>query len=225
LPPQERAALLEGRWDVVDVPGAIFGDQLKDAREHGRIRSVPVQPEAPLNTVWDLGVGDATAIWLWQRIGSEVHCVGYFEDSGEGLPYYVARIKDFATRHNATFDEHYAPPDIAVREFSSGMSRVETARQHGISFHVLAPSGLEDGIHAARMLFPRVYFDEKECAAGIDALTHYRRDYNGRLGEFKPTPVHDWASHGADAFRYLAIASGQESGGWKPLSKPHLAIV
>jgi hypothetical protein len=225
LPPQERAALLEGRWDVVDVPGAIFGDQLKDAREHERIRSVPVQPEAPLNTVWDLGIGDATAIWLWQRIGSEVHCVGYVEDSGEGLPYYVGRIKEFATQHGATFGEHYAPPDIAVREFSSGMSRVETARQHGIAFHVLPPSGLEDGIHAARMLFPRVYFDEKACAAGIDALTHYRRDYNGRLGEFKPTPVHDWASHGADAFRYLAIASGQESGGWKPLSKPHLAIV
>jgi len=225
LPAQERAALLEGRWDVVEVPGAIYGDQIRDAREANRIRSVPVQPETPLHTAWDLGVGDATAIWLWQRIGSEIHCVGYVEDSGEGLPYYIGRLKEFATQHRCTFGEHYAPPDIAVREFSSGMSRIETARQHGISFHALPQSGLEDGIHAARMLFPRVYFDAEGCAAGIEALTHYRRDYNARLGEFKPTPVHDWSSHGADAFRYLALAAGQDSTEWKPMGKPKLAIV
>lgn len=96
LPPQERAALLDGRWDVVDIPGAIYRDQLADARKDGHIRSVPVQPEAALNSAWDLGIGDATAIWLWQRIGSEIHCVHYIEDSGEGMPYYIGRIKDFA---------------------------------------------------------------------------------------------------------------------------------
>lgn len=225
LPPQERAALLEGRWDVVDVPGAIYGDQIKDAREKGRIRHVPVQIEAPVNTAWDLGVGDATAIWLWQSIGSEIHCVGYIEDSGEGLPYYTERLREFKAREHCAFGEHIAPPDIAVREFASGASRIETARSHGIDFRVLGKSGLEDGIHAARMLFPRVYFDAERCEPGIDALTHYRRDYNGRLGAFKPTPVHDWASHGADAFRYLALGAGSVSGGWKDAPAPKIAIV
>lgn len=225
LPPQERAALLEGRWDVVDVPGAIYGDQIKDARLANRIRSVPVQPEAPVHTAWDLGVGDATAIWLWQIIGSEIHCVAYVEDSGEGLPYYIDRLKEFKTVHRCTLGEHWAPPDIAVREFSSGLSRVETARQHGIEFRVLGKSGLEDGIHAARMLFPRVYFDEAGCAAGIEALTNYRRDYNARLGEFKASPVHDWASHGADAFRYLALAQDKAGAKWQPIKYPKLAIV
>lgn len=225
LPPQERAALLDGRWDVVDVPGAIYGDQVKDARAEGRICTVPAQPEAPLNTAWDLGVGDATAIWLWQKIGAEIHCVGYIEDSGEGLPYYVAKIKAFCEAHHCAFGEHTAPHDIAVREFASGLSRVDTARQHGITFRVLPQSGLEDGIHATRMLFPRVYFDEKGCAAGIEALTNYRRDYNARLSEYKPTPVHDWSSHGADAFRYLALSVGSAKNDWKPLKYPKLGIV
>jgi hypothetical protein len=64
---------------------------------------------------------------------------------------------------------------------------------------------IEDGIHAARMLFPRCYFDAERCKAGLEALQHYKRDYNTRLNEFKAVPVHDWASHAADAFRYLAV--------------------
>lgn len=226
LPLQERAALLEGRWDVVEVPGAILADQLRDARAGGRIRQVPVQIEAPVHTTWDLGVGDATAIWLWQRIGGEIHAVGYIEDSGEGLPYYAGRLKTWALEHRATFGVHYAPHDIAVREFSSGVSRIETARQHGIAFEMVPNIGLEDGIHAARMLFPRVYFDAEACEAGIDSLTHYRRDYNARLSEYKATPVHDWASHGADAFRYLALVADRQSNtGWVKAPAPKLAIV
>lgn len=222
LPPQERAALLDGRWDVVDVPGAIFGDQIKDARIHNRIRSVPYQPESPVNTSWDLGVGDATAIWCWQRIGSEIHVIDYHEASGEGLPYYAGVLK----AKGYTFGEHYAPHDIAVREFSTGMSRIETARSHGITFFPLKMMGIEDGIHAARMIFPRCYFDEVKCAAGIEALVHYRRDYNGRLGEFKATPVHDWASHGADAFRYLSqSASIDQSDFMRRRAQPKMAIV
>lgn len=226
LPLQERAALLEGRWDVVDVPGAIYSDQLREAREKGRIRSVPVQPEAPVHTAWDLGVGDATAIWLYQRIGGEIHCVEYIEDSGEGLPYYVARLKAWAQDHKVSFGDHWAPHDIAVREFSSGLSRLETARAHGINFKTVPKAELEDGIHAGRMLFPRTYFDAEHCSAGVDALTHYRRDYNARLSEFKATPVHDWASHGADAFRYLAlVADSSGSDTWAKAPQAKIAIV
>jgi len=226
LPAQERAALLEGRWDVVDVPGAIYGDQLREARERGRIRSVPVQPEAPVHTAWDLGVGDATAIWLYQRIGGEIHCVGYIEDSGEGLPYYIARLKAWALDHHVSFGDHWAPHDIAVREFSSGLSRLETARSHGINFKTVPKTDLEDGIHAARMLFPRTYFDTEACSAGVDALTHYRRDYNARLSEFKATPVHDWASHGADAWRYLALVADKSGGDtWAKAAAARIAIV
>ena len=222
LPPQERAALLDGRWDVVDVPGAIYGDQVKESRLHNRIRSVPYQPESPVHTTWDLGVGDATAIWFWQRIGGEIHVIDYHEASGEGIPYYAGVLK----AKGYVYGDHHAPHDIGVREFSTGVSRIDTARQHGVTFQPLKIMGLEDGIHAARMLFPRCYFDETKCAAGIEALTHYRRDYNGRLGEFKATPVHDWASHGADAFRYLSQAAAVDRSDFmRPRAQPKMAIV
>lgn len=226
LPPQERAALLDGRWDVVDVPGAIYREQLHDAHVNERIRLVPVQIEAPVHTAWDIGVGDATAIWLWQRIGAEVHIVGYIEDSGNGLPYYIAKLKEWAIQRRAVFGTHFGPHDLNNREFSSGMGRIETARAHGIEFTVLPRGEIEDGIHAARMLFPRCYFDARGCEHGIGALTHYRRDYNQRLGEFKATPVHDWSSHGADAFRYLAMAYNRAAPkSSAPIKYPKLAII
>lgn len=191
-----------------------------------RIRRVPVQSESPVHTAWDIGIGDSTAIWLWQRIGAEVHLVGYMEDSGNGLPYYAAKLKDWAVRQRAVFGSHYGPHDLAQREFSSGMGRVDTAREHGIEFVVLPRTEIEDGIHAARMLFPRCYFDADACEAGVSALTHYRRDYNQRLGEFRATPVHDWSSHGADAFRYLAMAYNRSSPrAREPIKYPKLGII
>jgi hypothetical protein len=76
----------------------------------------------------------------------------------------------------------------------------------GIRFSVCPNVPLEDGTHAARLLLPRCWFDATRCRAGLEALQHYRRDFNTRLNEFKATPVHDWASHRADAFRYLAVS-------------------
>lgn len=226
LPPQERAALLDGRWDVVDVPGAIYREQMQDAHASGRVRRVPVQIESPVHTAWDIGVGDSTAIWLWQRIGAEVHVVGFLEDSGNGIPHYAQTLKAWALKHRAAFGTHYGPHDLAQREFSTGMGRLDTAREHGLEFVVLPRADLEDGIHTARMLFPRCYFDAEACEAGLEALMHYRRDYNQRLGEFKATPVHDWSSHGADAFRYLAQAYNRAAPkSREPIKYPKLGIV
>ncbi len=185
------------------VKGAIYATELEAARSAGRIASVPVDPVLPVDTAWDLGVGDATAIWFVQRLRSgEVRVIDYYEASGEGLPHYaqVLRAKGY------TYGEHVAPHDILVKEFSGdGRSRLEVARSLGIRFVVAPRLGLEDGIHAARMLLPLCWVDATRCAEGLEALQHYRRDYNQRLDEFKATPVHDWASHAADAFRYLAV--------------------
>ncbi len=184
------------------IKGAIYGDQLAAARLSNRLTRVPIDPVLPVETVWDLGVGDATSIWFVQSLRTgEVRLVDYYEASGEGLPHYaeVLRSKGYA------YGTHWAPHDIQVRELGSGRSRLETAASLGIKYSVVPNVPIEDGIHAARMMFPRCWFDETKCAAGIEALLHYRRDYNTRLNEFKTTPVHNWASHGADAFRYLAL--------------------
>lgn len=184
------------------VKGAIYAAELDHARTAQRICAVPMDPVLPVDTDWDLGVGDSTAIWFSQSLRSgEVRLIDYYEASGEGLPHYAQVL----TNKGYTYGQHWAPHDIAVRELGSGRSRLETAGSLGIRFNICPNIPIEDGIHAARMLFPRCYFDAQKCKPGLEALQHYRRDYNTRLNEFKPTPVHDWSEHGASAFRYLAV--------------------
>lgn len=190
------------------VKGAIFAKELERAREDGRVTRVPYDPVLPVDTDWDLGIGDHTAIWFSQSTkGGEVRLIDYYEASGEGFPHFVTMLRE----RGYAYGKHWAPHDIQVRELSSGRSRLEVAKTQGITFQVTprlhgeVGQEVEEGIHAARMLFVRCWFDETRCRAGIEALQHYRRDYNQRLNEFKATPVHDWASHGADAFRGLAV--------------------
>lgn len=190
------------------VKGAIFAKELEAARTGKRITTVPYDPSLPVDTDWDLGIGDAMAIWFSQSLRSgEVRLIDFYESSGEGFPHYVQVLAS----KGYVYGKHWAPHDIQVRELSSGRSRLEVAASQGIKFQVTprihgeVGNEVEEGIHAARMLFPRCWFDAERCKAGIEALMHYRRDYNQRLEEFKATPVHDWASHAADAFRGLAV--------------------
>jgi len=163
---------------------------------------VPHGPTLRVDTWWDLGIADATSIWFTQDAGREIHVIDYYEAEGEGLPHY-AHVLD---RKGYLYGRHVAPHDIAVRELGSGRSRLETARQLGIRFETAKQMDLEDGIHATRVLFPRMWFDAVKCKVGLEALGRYRRAYNRTLGEYTERPVHDRASHAADALRTLGIA-------------------
>ena len=189
------------------VKGAIYADQLETARTDGRICPVPYDPALPVDTDWDLGMGDATAIIFSQSLRSgELRLIDFVEASGEGLQYYANVL---GTRPYV-YGTHWAPHDIAVRELGTGKSRLEVAAGFGLKFAVTprvtgGASEVEDGIHAARLLWSRCWFDEVKTRPLVEALQHYRRDYNTRLGEFRATPVHDWSSHAADAFRGVAV--------------------
>jgi len=185
------------------VKGAVFADELRRAREGKRVREVPYDRMALVDTYWDLGIGDSTAIWFVQQVGSEIRLIDYYENSGVGLDHYagVLRSKGYS------YGSHVGPHDIEVRELGSGRSRKEIAQEMGVNFEVAPNLKLEDGINAARLIFDRCYFDENKCKQGLEALMNYRWDYNTRIDEFKPVPVHDWASHGSDAFRMLAVRS------------------
>lgn len=191
------------------VKGSIYAREIEQARLEKRITQVPYDPSLPVDTDWDLGIGDAMAVWFSQtaRGSGQVRLIDYLEASGEGFPWYASAL----SKKGYTYGQHWAPHDIAVRELGTGKSRLEVAASFGLRFEVtpriMATVGqeVEEGIHAARMLFPRCWFDAVKCQRGIEALTHYRRDYNQRLGEFKTSPVHDAASHGADAFRGLSV--------------------
>jgi phage terminase large subunit len=207
MTPDEYAQEFECSFEAA-VKGAIYAKELEAAREAGRVTVVPYDPALPVDTDWDLGIGDAMAIWFSQSTRSgEIRLIDYHEASGEGFPYYCRVLSE----KGYVYGKHWAPHDIQVRELSSGRSRLEVAASQGIRFEVTPrlqsteAGEVEEGIHAARMLFPRCWFDAARCKAGLEALMHYRRDYNERLGEFKATPVHDFASHGSDAFRGLAV--------------------
>ena len=194
------------------IKGSIFGQQLSALRTDGRITRVAADPALPVDTDWDLGIGDNTAVWFSQSLRSgEVRLVDYYEASGEGIAHYAKVLKERETSRGYVYGKHWGPHDVVVRELGTGKTRVETAREHGIKFEVTprltggSKGEVEEGIDAARNLLARCWFDEKNTEAGRDALAHYRRAYNDRLGEFKPEPVHDWSSHGADAFRGLAV--------------------
>ena len=187
------------------VRGAVYAKELAQARADERVRNVPYDPLLPVHTAWDLGIGDSTAIWFAQQVGAELRIIDYYETSGEGLHHYA----DVLNRKGYTYGRHLAPHDAQVRELGTGKSRVEIAQALGIRFEVLPQSRLEDGINAARMTFPRCYFDEVKTRAGLEALQNYRWDWNQRLDEFKSTPIHDQWSHGADAFRYLCLGIKQ----------------
>lgn len=179
------------------IRGAIYRKEIAAARAATRITSVPHDPAMKVDTTWDLGVGDATAIWFSQSLRSgEVRLVDYYEASGEGLPHYVGVLQRLAGERGYVYGQHWAPPDIQVRELGSGKSRLEVAAGLGLKYAVVPDIGLEDGINALRLLWPRLWIDATRCASGLEALTHYRRKYNDRLQEFSPTPEHDWSSHG-----------------------------
>lgn len=194
--------------------GSYYGRLLAEASSMGRIASVRYEPGIPVHTRWDLGVGDATAIWLWQDVGRERRFLDYYEASGEGLPHYIAWLQG----RGYVYGRHYAPHDIAVREFSSGVSRLDTARNLGIRFEVVAQHSIEDGIEAVRQELPRCWFDKDNCKAGIAALRAYTKDYDEARQVWRDRPRHDWASHGADAFRCGAM--GHKDGAKTDWNRP-----
>ena len=185
----------------VPVQGAYYAHQIKVAESEGRFARVPYETGINVDTYWDLGIGDSTTIWFTQAIGREIRLIDYYENSGEGLSHYAKVLE----KKNYNYGRHHAPHDIEVRELGTGRTRKKTAQNLGINFVVLPKLSREEGIEAARNIFSRCWFDEVKCKQGISALKNYRKEFDDNKKVYKNAPLHDWASHGADAFRYFAI--------------------
>ena len=200
--------------------GSYYGRLLQAAEEGGRIGRVPAEPNLLVNTAWDLGMGDSTAIWFFQHLPvghmGEWRFIDYYEASGEGLMHYAEVLAKKGYRYGV----HIAPHDIAVRELGTGRSRIETARQMGLNFTVAKQLPLMDGIEAARQVLGAAWFDRDKCAKGLNCLYGYRREYDDARACFRESPLHDWSSHGADAFRYAAVGYQRAENGFKPLARP-----
>ena len=203
---EEYAQEFECSFDAA-IRGAYYGKAIAQAEAEKRIGRVPHDPNLLVHTAWDLGVGDATAIWFYQRHRRELRLIDYAEASGAGLDHYarLLQAKGYA------YGEHVLPHDARVQELGSGKTRVETLTSLGIRPRVLSAHRVEDGINAVRLLLPRCWFDAEACARGLEALRHYRSEWDERRQAFRERPLHDWSSHAADAFRYLAMGLREES--------------
>ena len=195
------------------LQGAYYEKQMSDLMLNKRITSVPHDPGLPVSTAWDLGVNDSTAIYCFQQErNGDIRIIDYVEGTGEGLAHYVSVLTRLATKGNWTFARHHGPHDLNVREMGSGKTRVETARELGLRFETpLKKDSLEDGIEAVRQLLPKCWFDETRASRGIECLKSYRKEWDERLKVYRNKPRHDEFSHGADAFRYLAMAVRKKS--------------
>lgn len=184
------------------VKGAWYRKEMAAAQAQRRITQVPYDGALPVDTDWDLGIGDLMAIWFSQTLPSgEVRLIDYLEADGEGLAFYVKALRE----KPYVYGKHWAPHDIRVRELGTGKSRLEVAAELGLRFEVTPALPLEDGISATRAFLRRCWFDEQACKVGLSHLRNYRKRFNSSTQEFSDSPVHDRSSHAADAFRGLVM--------------------
>jgi phage terminase large subunit len=182
--------------------GAYYGKEMQKLEDQEKLTKVPYDPMFPVFTGWDLGMDDTTSIWCAQIVGKSVHIIDYIEDSGASLDFYVKVLND----RGYNYEEHFLPHDAAAREMGTGKSRVETLRSLGLNRITVVPrQRVEDGVNAVRMLLPKCWIDADNCKRGIDALRAYERKWDTKNKIYQSSPLHNWASNGADGFRTLAM--------------------
>lgn len=201
LPAGLREAWRDGSWEEIEIDGAYYSKQFQEIQRKGMITELPAVPNIPVYTFWDLGISDAMSIWFIQLIGNDVRWIDYYENTGEGLPHYIEVVKS----KPYMYADHYAPHDIQVKELTSGMSRLEIARNQGVNFKVVDNIPVSDGIDALRIILGYSSFDARRTEEGVYALKNYHKEWSERMNAYKDEPKHDWTSHAADAARYAAV--------------------
>jgi phage terminase large subunit len=204
------------------VDGAIFGNEMQQAENDGRLTKVPYDPTKPVHAVCDLGWSDATAWWFVQFIGMETRLIRYFEGSQRTMTSYLAQLQTFGY----VYDTIWLPHDAENKTLAAaGRTIEEIVRGAGFKTSVMPRVPVVDSINAARTIFPNLWFDRENCADGLNCLRHYRYEVDPETGQFSKSPLHDQYSHGADAFRYIALMIKEpttrkkqrtvaEAGGW-----------
>ena len=185
------------------ILGAYWGKEMLLAEQQGRICDVPVNLDLPVHTAWDIGVDDAMAIWCFQVYPDHLDIVDYYEGHGMGFDHYCEWLDE-----RGYHGTDWMPHDAKVREAGSpgARTRIETLITLGRKPELAPEQSLMDGINAGRKTIPFARFDKKRCAQGLECLRSYRTEWDEKARAFKKTPDHNWASHGADAWRYLSLS-------------------
>jgi phage terminase large subunit len=184
------------------VDGAIFGNEMQQAENDERLTKVPYDPTKPVHAVCDLGWSDATAWWFVQFIGMETRLIRYFEGSQRTMTSYLAQLQTFGYVYETIWLPHDAENKTLA---AAGRTIEDIVRSAGFKTSIMPRVPVVDSINAARTIFPNLWFDRENCADGLNCLRHYRYEVDPSTGQFSKSPLHDQYSHGADAFRYIAL--------------------
>ena len=184
------------------ISGSYYAHEMQRAEEEDRIGSVPWLPRHPVHTCWDLGFKDSQCIWFFQIVGDDVRWIDYLENSGVATGWYANELRARAY----TYGKHMLPHDGDRSEQTSGLSVKETLADLGIQAEIVPVTPKHNSINASRQLIPLSHFDAKKCARGIEVLRNYRREWDEKRKVFHDKPLHDWASHGSDAYATGAVA-------------------
>lgn len=190
-----------------NAQGYYFLNEMNDARAEGRIGIYPWDPDLPVTSYWDIGVGDSTAIWLMQWQDKNPVLIDFYSSFSAGIDHYASVLTN-GKRARYTYRKHVFPHDMINTEFGTGKTRVEIAESlFGREKVDMGPKlGFDDGIQALRSFLRKARINEcEETQPGIEALENYQREWNDERKEFAAKPRHDWASHPCDAARYMAI--------------------
>ena len=195
------------------ILGAFYGKEMRVLTDAGRITTVEADPLFPVNTAWDLGYSDDTALWFYQVIYGEIRILDYHSSNGHQVSYYTDLLESKRQENKWKYGKHYLPHDARAKTLASGGKSIieQIASKIPIESLKIVPSlSLQDGIQATRLALMRSWFDGVKCQDGIECLRQYQREYDEDKKVFRDKPKHDWTSHGADAFRMLAIAWKEE---------------
>lgn len=191
------------------VEGSYYAKYIDKMRLENRIDYVAWEPAFPVHTAWDIGVRDSTSIVFFQSIGTSIRIIDYYEKSKEGLEHYVKIVKE----KPYLYGQHIAPHDIAVKEFGSGMTRLEKAKNLGIEFITCKNISISDGIESVRSALPKIFIDKNKCDRVIKALENYRQEFDSKKKVYKQNPLHNEWSHCCDAIRYMCVSLPRISDG------------
>lgn len=189
------------------ILGAFYAREMAAIRREDRIdETLEAIPGRPVHRAWDIGVKDDTSIWWFQVVGAQVFILDCYSQSGVGLDHYADVVHKRAELHGWKSGIDFVPHDAKIKEWGSGRTRVETMREFGLNPQLCVNASKMDGINAARQTLARCVFHSRCEDQGIAALEQYRREWDDEKKTFKASEIHDWSSHLADAFRYLALS-------------------
>ena len=192
-------------WQA-SVLGSFYALEMAQVRDEERIKEIEPLPGALVHRAWDVGIGDDTSVWKWSVVGSQLFVYSHRATSGVSVEWWRDELAKEDAEHGWTAGTDWVPHDAGHREFGTGRTIIETMRSIGLKPMPVPRVSLEDGINAARRTLPHCVFHPRTEDGGISALEQYRREWDDDKKAFRASAVHDWTSHPADAFRYLALS-------------------